>query len=129
VEEGKRQITQPFFLLNRIMFRIQKILAIFVWVAIVTFSIQSWSFAKPKTNAPRAADEPHWAGKIFLRGEEKARQQATPILEREYRPLHVYGNMQRRHHYRDTVIPSHRDRTDMLKAFMGRNPGRNRYRS
>jgi hypothetical protein len=109
--------------------RIQRIFASCLLVIIASVSIQSWAFAKPKINAPRVADEPQWAGKILLRGDEKARQQATPILEREYRPLHVYGNMQRRHHYRDTVFPSHRDRTDMLKAFMGRKPSRNRYRS
>ncbi len=111
------------------MLRFKGIFACFVLVVIASFSIHPWAFAKPKLNAPRASDEPQWAGKMLLRGEDKARQQATPVLEREYRPLHVYGNMQRRHHYRDTVIPSHRDRTDMLKAFMSRNHGRNRYRS
>ncbi len=111
------------------MLRFKRIVVSLVLVAIATISIQTLAFAKPKFNAPRVSDEPQWAGKILLRGEEKTRQQATPILEREYRPLHVYGNMQRRHHYRDTVLPSHRDRTDMLKAFTSRNKGRNRYRS
>ena len=111
------------------MLRFKRIFASLVLVAIASISIQTWAFAKPKLNAPRVSDEPQWAGKIFLRGEQKSRQQATPILEREYRPLHVYGNMQRRHHYRDTVLPSHRDRTDMLKAFMSRSQGHNRYRS
>jgi hypothetical protein len=40
-------------------------------------------------------------------------------LERPYRPLHFYGNMQRRHHYRDTVIPSRTDRSDRRSAFLG----------
>ena len=111
------------------MLSLKKIFATVLLVGIASFSIQSWSFAKPKLNAPRSLDEPQWAGKILLRGEDKAKQQATPILEREYRPFHVYGNMQRRHHYRDTVLPSHRDRTEMLKAFMSRSEGRNRYRS
>jgi hypothetical protein len=111
------------------MLRFKKTLVSLILLAIAIFSFQTFAFAKPKFNAPRAAGEPQWAGKIRLRGAEKAHQQATPILEREYRPFHVYGNMQRRHHYRDTVIPSHRDRTDMLKAFMNRSQGHNRYRS
>ena len=111
------------------MFQFKNFFPVMLLGTIALVSMQAWTFAKPKFNAPRVAGEPHWAGKIILRGTEKTRQQATPILEREYRPLHVYGNMQRRHHYRDTVIPSHRDRTDMLKAFLNQNHGRNRYRT
>ena len=111
------------------MVRFKKTFVLVLLMAIAIFSFQTFAIAKPKFNAPRMSGEPKWAGKILLRGPEKAHQQATPILEREYRPFHIYGNMERRHHYRDTVIPSHRDRTDMLKAFMSRNQGHNRYRS
>ncbi|MDZ4847722.1 MAG: hypothetical protein SGI77_00370 [Pirellulaceae bacterium] len=109
--------------------RIKKIVVTTILLSVTVFSIQNLSLAKAKLNAPRVPGEPEWAGKTFLRGEEKAIKDTTPILEREYRPMHVYGNMQRRHHYRDTVIPSHQDRTDMRKAFMNRNQARNRYRS
>ena len=107
----------------------KKTIASLVLVTLAIFSVQTFAFAKPKLNAPRVKGEPHWEGDFRLRGAEKTHQQATPILEREYRPFHIYGNMQRRHHFRGTVIPSHRDRTDMLKAYMSRNQGLNRYRS
>jgi hypothetical protein len=73
--------------------------------------------ADPTLNSQRAPNEPGWQGQIFLQGEAKATKDATPILERSYRPLHVYGNMQRRHFYRDTVVPSQLDRTDRRQAF------------
>jgi hypothetical protein len=76
--------------------------------------------AKPRLNAPRAPGEPQWAGKIWLRGRAKAMNQATPLLERPYRLFHVYGNMTRRHHYRDTIIPSRQDRRDAIQAFFHR---------
>lgn len=75
--------------------------------------------AEPRLNAQRATGEPHWEGQIFLQGEAKEQKEATPILERPYRPLHVYGNLQRRHHYRDTVIPSRTDRTDRRGSYYG----------
>ena len=81
--------------------------------------LSNTAFAEPKFNAPRAYEEPRWNSQVFMRAAKKAENDAIPILERDYRPLHVYGNMQRRHHYRGTVIPSHRDRTDMRDAFNG----------
>jgi hypothetical protein len=69
-------------------------------------------------NASRVPSEPQWDGRVFLRGEARARKDATPILDRPYRPLHVYGNTQRRLHYRDTVIPSRQDRQDRREAFV-----------
>lgn len=74
--------------------------------------------ADPRLNAPRAASEPHWEGHVLLFGEAREIKDATPILERPYRPLHFYGNMQRRHFYRDTVIPSQQDRKDRRHAFL-----------
>ncbi len=74
--------------------------------------------ADPRLNAPRAPGEPQWQGQVFLQGEAREIKNATPILERPYRPLHVYGNLQRRHHYRDTVVPSRTDRQDRRGAFI-----------
>jgi hypothetical protein len=91
-------------------------LSIGLLITIVSFTA-SQTIAEPRLNAQRAAGEPHWEGKIFLQGEAKELKDATPILERAYRPLHIYGNMQRRHHYRDTVIPSRSDRTERRSAF------------
>jgi hypothetical protein len=93
----------------------------FLLVCISIVGLSSNALAEPKFNAPRVYEEPRWNSQIIMRGADKAENDAVPILERDYRPLHVYGNMQRRHHYRGTVIPSHRDRTDMRDAFRG-NP-------
>jgi hypothetical protein len=90
-----------------------RISCLLVALSLVTNSV----FADPRFNAQRASGEPQWEGKVFLQGEAKAIKDATPILERPYRPLHLYGNMQRRHHYRDTVIPSRTDRHDRREAF------------
>ncbi|MEQ1830703.1 MAG: hypothetical protein ABL921_32425 [Pirellula sp.] len=95
--------------------------------------IGSAAYAKPKLNAPRVKREPGWSGPSRLNGPAKTANQNTPILERSYRPLHVYGNMTRRHHYRGTVIPSHRDRVEMLQSLRTKAPVpqkyvKNRYR-
>ncbi len=91
----------------------------FIVMLTAIVGLASNAFAEPKFNAPRVYEEPRWNSQIIMRGPDKAQNDAVPILERDYRPLHVYGNMQRRHHYRGTVIPSHRDRTDMRDAFLG----------
>ena len=90
------------------------IASLLIFAGVVVLS--NTALAEPKFNAPRAYEEPRWNSQIFMR---EAEIDAIPILERDYRPLHVYGNMQRRHHYRGTVVPSHRDRTDMRDAFNG----------
>lgn len=87
--------------------------ALFVGLLFVAKSVQ----ADPRLNAPRAPGEPQWQGQVLLSGEAREIKDATPILERPYRPLHVYGNLQRRHHYRDTVVPSRTDRQDRRSAF------------
>jgi hypothetical protein len=88
-----------------------------LFISIVGLS--SNALAQPKFNAQRVYEEPRWNSQVIMRGADKAENDAVPILERDYRPLHVYGNMQRRHHYRGTIIPSHRDRTDMRDAYRG----------
>lgn len=50
--------------------------------------------------------EPSWGGPVIARGAERAAIEATPILERNYRPFHFYGNTVRRRYYRGTAIPA-----------------------
>ena len=105
----------------------------FGMIAVLMACFSTLAFAKPKFNAPRVRNEPGWAGPSRLKGADKVANKNIPILERGYRPLHVYGNMNRRHHYRGTIIPSHRDRTEMLQAILTKTPVphqyvKNRYR-
>lgn len=51
------------------------------------------------------AGEPGWDWRIVTFGENREKIQSTPITQREYRPLHVYGNTVRRMHYRGTPLP------------------------
>ncbi|GAB5406132.1 MAG: hypothetical protein Aurels2KO_43630 [Aureliella sp.] len=53
-----------------------------------------------------SAQEPGWTGRVIKVGEDRARSDATPILQRPYRPLHFYGNTVRRRHYRGTALPN-----------------------
>lgn len=43
--------------------------------------------------------------RVVMVGEAREQLKATPIEERPYRPLHVYGNTVRRRHCRATVPP------------------------
>ena len=47
-----------------------------------------------------SAQEPGRLPVIFARGEMRRQIEATPILERPYRPFHFYGNAVRRAYYR-----------------------------
>jgi hypothetical protein len=96
-------------------------------VLLLMIGFGSIAYAKPKLNTSRVKREPGWSGPSRLNGPAKATNQQTPILERSYRPLHVYGNMTRRHHYRGTVIPSHRDRVEMLQALVSKEPVQQKY--
>ncbi len=101
--------------------------ALAVAIAVLLVGFGSIAFAKPKLNSQRVKREPGWTGPSVLRGSLKDANKAIPILERSYRPLHVYGNMTRRHHYRGTVIPSHRDRVEMLQAMTTKQPVTQKY--
>jgi hypothetical protein len=98
-----------------------------VLMMLTSIAIGSIAQAKPRLNAPRVKREPGWSGPSRLNGPAKAANKDIPILERSYRPFHVYGNMTRRHHYRGTVIPSHRDRTEMLQAMLTKAPVNHKY--
>ncbi|MEI6505724.1 MAG: hypothetical protein WCO90_07565 [Planctomycetota bacterium] len=43
--------------------------------------------------------------RIITFGETREQIQNTPVLNRPYRPLHVYGNTVRRRHTRSTTSP------------------------
>jgi hypothetical protein len=55
-----------------------------------------------------SAEQPSSRGPTIAVGETRAQIQATPVLERPYRPLHFYGNTVRRRHYRGTATPAPR---------------------
>ena len=55
-----------------------------------------------------SAQEPGWSGVVIARGEMRQQIEATPILERPYRPLHFYGNTVRRAHYRSSPLAARR---------------------
>ena len=58
---------------------------------------------------PPPTTEPGWLGVIIARGELRDQIEATPMLERPYRPLHFYGNTVRRNHYRGAPAPKLKD--------------------
>lgn len=51
------------------------------------------------------AREPGWDWRVVTFGDQREKIQGTPILERDYRPLHFYGNTVRRMHYRGSPLP------------------------
>ena len=66
------------------------------------------------------AAEPSWLGTIVARGPLRQQIEATPILDRPYRPLHFYGNTVRREFYRGTAVPTPRDFVQGMNAFVTR---------
>lgn len=52
------------------------------------------------------AQEPGWSGPVIALGQQRAQIESTPIVSRNYRPFHFYGNTVRRRYYRGTVLPS-----------------------
>ena len=55
---------------------------------------------------PPGREEPRWLGVVVARGDLRDEIEATPFLDRPYRPLHFYGNTVRRSHYRGTMLPN-----------------------
>ncbi len=55
---------------------------------------------------PPDREEPRWLGVVVARGDLRDEIEATPILDRPYRPLHFYGNTVRRSYYRGTMYPN-----------------------
>lgn len=50
--------------------------------------------------------EPGWERGVIKFGAEREKIQNTPVINRPYRPLHVYGNTVRRRHYRGRAVPA-----------------------
>ena len=65
-----------------------------------------------------AHPEPGWVGVIIARGDLREQIESTPILDRPYRPLHVYGNTVRRNYYRGAPGPRVRDVAQGAGAFI-----------
>ncbi len=66
------------------------------------------------------ADEPRWASEVMVNESVRTRVEATPVVERPYRPFHFYGNTVRRMHYRGTPVPSPSDVTQGMRALTRR---------
>lgn len=64
--------------------------------------------------------EPGWRHGVVLFGDEREAKDATPILQREYRPLHFYGNTVRREYYRGSVRPTVGDVYQMVRVTITR---------
>ncbi len=58
--------------------------------------------------SPIAASGTGFDPRIVTFGETRQQIQSTPVLNRPYRPLHVYGNTVRRRHNRGTAAPQGR---------------------
>jgi hypothetical protein len=67
-----------------------------VFSVVVILSLVAWT----------AGNEPGWTSRILVPESEEVVRQATPILNRPYRPLHFYGNTVRRMHYHGRVRPT-----------------------
>ena len=70
--------------------------------------------------ADNALGEPSWSRGVVLSGEARAVKNQTPILEREYRPLHIYGNTVRRLYYRGAARPTISDGFQAIKTTISR---------
>ena len=82
-------------------------------------------FRSPANELPTLQDqtnvgkEPSWRGNVLYFGEDRVTNEATPILERPYRPFHFYGNTVRRQHYRNSPWPQLQDFNEMTNALLG----------
>lgn len=64
--------------------------------------MQKWAFLLTLIFVAAAASSASADGPIIAFGPERQQIRETPILERENRPLHFYGNTVRRRHARQT---------------------------
>jgi hypothetical protein len=89
-------MTGPFKMPNSIRLRLT-----FVLIALSTFFL---------VERNTTAQEPGWYPYTIARGSDREMIRQTPLLLRPYRPLHFYGNTQRRMYYRGNPLPQYRDR-------------------
>ncbi len=66
------------------------------------------------------AQEPGWHPRVLKLGEDRQRTNRLPVVQRPYRPLHIYGNSVRRLHYRGTALPTLGDLTATTRYFWQR---------
>jgi hypothetical protein len=66
--------------------------------------------------------EPGWTDSAIKRSDDRASDRETPITERPYRPLHVYGNTVRRVNYRGRALPSAQDAANTVRALRSARP-------
>lgn len=86
----------------------------------IPFSLAA-PFAGEAMAASKAAGEPGWTHGVVLFGEAREKKDATPILAREYRPFHFYGNTVRRQYYRGSVRPTLSDGLQMIRVTITRD--------
>jgi len=68
--------------------------------------MKKWAFLMTLLVVGSAAASASADGPIIAFGAERQQIRETPILERENRPLHFYGNTVRRRHTRQTTAPA-----------------------
>lgn len=66
------------------------------WLFVAALVAATWCFAP----SPASAQQPGWSPRVIEFGAQRAQTRATPIIYRDYRPLHFYGNTVRRQYYR-----------------------------
>ena len=71
------------------------------------------------TGSESSAAEPGWSPVIIATGDYRKQIEATPIEQRPYRPLHVYGNTVRRMHYRGNPLPLPRGLSQVMNPSQG----------
>ncbi|MFM8733603.1 MAG: hypothetical protein ACKOC8_00160 [Pirellulales bacterium] len=70
-----------------------------------TFLLAAATAAALVPVSPAGAANNGFDPRIIAFGEAREQIQNTPVLERPYRPLHVYGNTVRRRHSRGVATP------------------------
>lgn len=68
--------------------------------------MKKWAFLMTLIFIGATASAAFADGPIIAFGAERQQIRETPILERENRPLHFYGNTVRRRHARQTAMPT-----------------------
>ncbi|XZE54890.1 hypothetical protein SH139x_000871 [Planctomycetaceae bacterium SH139] len=66
------------------------------------------------------AQEPGWHPRVLKLGDDRQRTNSLPVVQRPYRPLHIFGNSVRRLHYRGTLLPTAGDLTATTRYFWQR---------
>ena len=73
-----------------------------VSVAVFTPLLLAIVFLSPSSSV---AAEPNWYPYVIARGADRIAIQNTPMHQRPYRPMHIYGNSIRRSYHRGYTTP------------------------